>query len=80
MATGVLDPELETFEKHRDELLRTAREKFALVKDQEVVGTYDTEQAAISEGYHRFGNVPFLVKQILEADRQMNFMSGIIPQ
>jgi hypothetical protein len=75
---GTLDREIETFEKHRDELVSAHRGQFALVKDSEVVGTYASEHDAITDGYHRFGNVPFLVKEVLEEDRHLNFMSGLV--
>lgn len=39
--------------------------KHVLIKGQEHVGFYRTEEAALEEGFRRFGRVPFLVKQIL---------------
>jgi hypothetical protein len=29
---------------------------------------------AIADGYRRFGNVPFLVKQVVEVETPINFM------
>jgi len=73
-----LREELETFEAHRDELVGNANEQFALIRGRDLVGTYATERDAIAEGYRRFGNVPFLVKQVSATDRPLNFVSGLV--
>lgn len=77
-ATKPLAEELETFEKHKDELLASAEGKYALVHQATVYGTYNDEQDAIAEGYKAFGNVPFLVKQILNVEVPANFVSSNI--
>ena len=61
------------FNQHRAELLEAAAGKFALVKGNELLGTFESETAAIRHGYETLGNVPFLVKQITEADIPLNF-------
>jgi len=33
---------------------------------------------AITERYRRFGNVPFLVKQIVSVEAPLNFMSTLL--
>jgi len=70
-----LDTELRYFNEHRSNLLRDAAGKFALVKGQELIGVFDSENAAIRHGYEALGNVPFLVKQITEVDIPLNFTS-----
>ena len=70
--------ELETFAAHKVELLATARGKYALVHETEVAGTFETEGDAISQGYKLYGNVPFLVKQIVEVEQAANFVSNLI--
>jgi len=74
----LLKTELKTFEEHREELLGRASGDFALVHNSEVVGTYKSKEDAITEGYRRFGNVPFLVKQILAVDTSEDFTSNHI--
>jgi len=74
----LLEKELKTFEGHRSELLGKHRGKFALVKEDKIEGVFDDEADALSQGYERFGNVPFLVKQIVEIDLPMNFTSNLI--
>ncbi len=73
-----LESETQTYEQHREELLGTAQGKFALIHGTEVAGVYDSKSDAIREGYRRFGNVPFLVKQILAVDVPQNFVSQLL--
>ena len=70
-----LATEVRYFNEHRAELLEAAAGKFALVKDEALIGTFDSETAAIRHGYQTLGNVPFLVKQVTEADIPLTFTS-----
>lgn len=70
-----LEAELAYFEQHRSELLGRAKGKFALIKDQTLVDTFDSQVDAIRAGYRSFGNEPFLVKQIVAVDVPLNFTS-----
>lgn len=74
----VLDVELKTYEQHRDHLLGTAEGKFVLIRNDQVVGAYDSKMDAIAQGYQQFGNVPFLVKQILKIEVPQNFISNLL--
>jgi hypothetical protein len=76
--TAVLDQELTTFEAHRAELLSRARDKYVLIKGDTVVDVFDTQIDAIHHGYERFGNVPFLVKQVVEFESPLNFSSNLL--
>lgn len=70
-----LESELRTFNEHRSELLASDAGRFALVKGDTVIGVFDSETEAIRHGYQTLGNVPFLVKQITEADIPLSFTS-----
>jgi len=74
----LLDIELKTYEQNRDHLLGTAEGKFVLIRDNQVVGIYDSKMDAIAEGYRQFGNVPFLVKQVLKIEAPLNFTSNLL--
>jgi hypothetical protein len=74
----VLDPELATYEQHRSELLDAHAGQWVLIRGQEIAGTFDTQNDAIADGYRRFGNVPFLVKQILAVETPEFFTSNLI--
>lgn len=71
-----LETELATFESHRQALLGQATGKFALVHGADIVGTYENKWDAITQGYKQFGNVPFLVRQVLAVETPQNFVSG----
>jgi hypothetical protein len=74
-AASDLAAELRYFNEHRGELLQAAPGKFALVKGEVLIGTFDSETEAIRHGYRTLGNVPFLVKQITETDIPLTFTS-----
>lgn len=73
--TSPLEQELAYFEQHRSELLGRAKGKFALIKADALVDTFDSQFDAIRAGYRKFGNEPFLVKQIAAVDVPINFTS-----
>lgn len=74
----LLAAEAETYEHHRDELLGAAEGKFVLIFRDQVAGVFDSERDAIRQGYERFGNVPFLVKQIVRVETPENFVSNLL--
>jgi len=74
----VLEKELKTYEAKKKELIGKSKGKFALVKDDQVIDVFDTKIDAIRQGYERFGNVPFLVKQIVEIETPQNFTSNLL--
>ncbi|TMB39110.1 MAG: hypothetical protein E6J55_23540 [Deltaproteobacteria bacterium] len=67
-AADALKQEREFFDAHRAELLKDHKGKFVLIKDSQLVGTFDTAENAYVAGVQKFGNVPFLIKQVLETD------------
>jgi len=73
----MLKKELQTYEAKKSELIGRSKGKFALIKDNEVIVIFDTKIDAIRQGYERFGNVPFFVKQIVEIDIPQNFTSNL---
>ena len=73
-----LEQELQTYEANRESLIGTAKGKFVLIKGSEVVGIFDSNLDAIRRGYETFGNVPFLVKQVLEIEMPQNFTSNLL--
>ena len=75
---ALLEKELATYEKNRDQLLAAAEGKYALICGEQVSGIFETEMDAVSEGYNRFGNVAFLVKQILQVEVPLSFTSNLL--
>lgn len=75
---ALLEAEIQTYQRHREELLGTSEGKFVLVHPGGVVGVYDSKQDAISQGYRQLGNVPFLVKQVLKVEVPQSFVTQLL--
>jgi len=76
-----LERELETFNRLKAELVRDHNDKFALIKDTNFIGAFDTPDNAYSEGIRLFGKDPFLVKRIGETEeiyRNQAFQLGLM--
>lgn len=76
--TETLKEELRTYEAHKAELLSKARGEFVLIRGEDVCDVFETREDAIRQGYERFGNVPFLVKEILEVEIPHNYTSNLL--
>lgn len=63
-----IEQEVQWFEAHRAELLKTYLGKFVLIKGEAVMGSFDSAQAAYEAGVKSYGLGAFLVKQVLPAD------------
>jgi hypothetical protein len=62
-----LEYELEIYRTHLMELLgvnNVNEGKFAVIKDKDLQGPFETYEAALEVGYERYGLNPFLVKKI----------------
>lgn len=66
--TRVLHKELRTFETRLPELLGTSAGKWVLIHDDDLIGTFESRNDAINQGYQTLGNVPFLVKEVTPVD------------
>lgn len=69
-----LEQELKTYEKEKEKLLSEGKGKFVLIKGDEIIGIYTSQEDALAEGYKRFGNEEFLVKEIIEIE-PVNFFT-----
>ena len=74
-----LKQELKTYNELKNKLLKESRGKFVLIKGSEMIGAYDNKDTALSEGYKRFGNQEFLVKEVLDFEAVNFFTRQIIP-
>ena len=75
--TQILGTEINTYVQQRENLLGTSEGKFVLIHGTQVVGIFDSKMDAIAAGYQQFGNVPFLVKQVLRIEAPLNLVPGI---
>ena len=67
----VLDEELSFFDEKKSEWIKTYPNKIALVKGRELIGTFDTPDAAVAEGAKRFGSTSFLVRRISQTEENV---------
>ena len=67
----ILDKEMAFFTKHKNAWAKNHPDKFALVKGEELIGTFDTAEAAVSEGAKRYGSTSFLVRKINQSDENV---------
>lgn len=64
MPKNSIETEIKYFNAHREEWIALYEGKYALVKDENLLGTFDTEQAAYEAGVEKLGNEPMLIKKI----------------
>ena len=69
----VLEEEYRFFDHHRAELLAKGEHKFVLIKGHVIVDVFASYEDALKEGLKRFGNVPFLIKEI-QREEEVNFL------
>ena len=73
-----LSQDMKYVEKHREELLKTYANKYLLIYEQSVVNSYDTYEAAATEGIEQFGvDGIFLVYEMF-SEKPVNFVMEAI--
>lgn len=65
---SVLDDEVRYFEEHQVELRRRHPRKYVLIKGQELLGAYDSFEAAYESGLKTLGNKPMLIRHVDHED------------
>ena len=61
-----LDAELKLFGERLDEWLDRHKGKYVLIKNDDVAGFFDSAETAFENGVDRWGNVPMLIKKVVE--------------
>lgn len=59
-----LEVEIKAYEARRNELEKQHKGKFVVFHGAELVGVYDTVEAAAEEAVRRFGRGPYLIRQV----------------
>ncbi len=69
--TGIdsLKKELEAYEKMRNELLKQYRGRVIAIKDEKLIGVYDSEEEAFKDVLEKYGLVPVLIKRVVEREK-----------
>jgi hypothetical protein len=68
-----LQRELEYFQRHKQEYLKLYKNQFVLIKGEKFAGAFTTEAEAYQAGLEKFGNEPFLIKQVLDDDGTVSY-------
>ena len=74
----MLEKESETFLLKLPELLKTDRNKFVLIKEDNVIGTFTAVEDALNYGYEKYKDKPFFVRQILQVQQPLNFVNNYL--
>jgi hypothetical protein len=82
---GILENELSIFKKAQNELRASyPTGGFVVIKDQEILGVWSDRNDALKIGIEKWGNTPFLVKNInddlthaINFSRNIKFMHGV---
>ena len=61
---STLETEIEAYEKRLAELEKVYLGKFVVFKGDELVGAWDTINAAATQAVARFGRGPYLIRQV----------------
>ena len=72
--TMPLEQELQTFHEQKEHLLEKYKDRYVLIKGDDIVADFESRSDALREGYTRFGHEAFLVKKVEGVD-QVNFFS-----
>ncbi len=69
---SMLDTERQFYAENLAKWLSQYPGKFVLVNGQELIGTFDTAEDALTEGARRFGLKPFLVRRVQEQQEEIS--------
>jgi hypothetical protein len=75
---AALAEEREAFQERLPDLLREHEGKYVLIKGTDLIGVYRDRSQALSDGYQRFGVIPFLVRQIA-ASAPVVYLPNVVP-
>jgi len=63
-----LEAEQAFYARHRPEFVAAFLGKWVLIKGDRLVGTFDTDAAALDEAAGRFGAGPYLIKRVQDPE------------
>ncbi|MBI4082744.1 MAG: hypothetical protein HY423_09050 [Candidatus Lambdaproteobacteria bacterium] len=73
-----VDRNFEAFKKLLPKILNEHRNKFALMKDGEIVGYYSTAEDARQTGERFFANQPYSIQQVTDVLIDLGFFSHAV--
>ena len=69
----MFEEELKYYKANKEELLKHYENQYVVIKDNELVGAYTTEQEAYEAALGKFGNAPFLIKRVMKEEEVVRF-------
>jgi hypothetical protein len=74
----MFEKELQIFHKRKSDLVsKNQLGGFVVIKDEEVLGVWVSRIDALKAGIDKYGDVPFLVKNISDPDATINFTRNV---
>ena len=73
----ILEKEYKVYVDQLDQFLPNHLNQYVLIKEQKVVGFFESYEKALRCGLKTFGNVPFFVKVIQEVEETHFFHQGL---
>jgi hypothetical protein len=70
--SALLEKEYKVFCEHLKEFLPQRLNQFVLIKEDKVIGFFNSYEDALRDGLKRFGNVPFFIK-VIQKDEEVHF-------
>jgi hypothetical protein len=64
MEPAKLDREIDAFNQMKADLEQHHMHQFVVIKDSDLIGAFDTLDAAAGEAVRRFGRGPYLIRQV----------------
>lgn len=74
----MFEEELTYYNDHKDELLKHYEGQFVIIKGGKFGGAYSSDIEAYKAGLQKFGNVPFLIKQVTREEEVVRFPALIL--
>jgi hypothetical protein len=74
----MLEKESTTFNEKLSELLKTDINKFVLIKEDKIIGTFTAIDDALNYGYEKYREQPFFVREILPLQQPLNFSNNYL--
>jgi hypothetical protein len=76
----ILQVESDTFRRELPRLLAEHAGEYVLIKGDQVVGFWKTEDDAYDAGCERFAPEPFFVKKVQAFEKPVNVLAALPPQ
>lgn len=74
----LLEQEYKFYLDHLKKFISKHLNQFVLIKENEVVGFFESYEDALRAGLKNFGNVPFFIKEVKKKEEVHFFHQGLI--